>query len=247
MNLIIENLDFKYKTKSILEKVSLKAERGNVVSILGPNGSGKTTFIKCINKILNPQNGTIKLDGKSITNMKQEEIAKNIAYVPQMTNDFFTGSVMDLIIMGRKPYIKWNITEEDIDIVMSILEKMNIVELSEKNYSELSGGQKQKVLIAKALAQDTDVYLLDEPTSFLDIKNQIEVMKMARGLASQGKIVIIVVHDLNMAMKYSDKIILLEKGKVISEGIPKEVLTKDNIKKVYDIEVDILNDHIIAI
>lgn len=246
MSLIIENIDFKYKTKQILNKVCLEVEPGKVVSIIGPNGSGKTTFIKCINKILRPQNGTIKLGKKSLLNMKQEEIAKNIAYVPQMTNDFFSGTVMDLIIMGRKPYIKWNITEADIDIVISILEKMDIIELADKNYSELSGGQKQKVLIARALAQDTEVYLLDEPISFLDIKNQIEVMKMAKNLANQGKIVIIVVHDLNMAMRYSDKILLLEKGTVISTGKPKEVLTEKNIKKVYDIDVDILNDHIIA-
>ena len=179
--------------------------------------------------------------------MKQQDIAKKIAYVPQMTNDFFSGTVMDLVIMGRKPYINWNISEEDIKIVLDILDSMGILHLADKFYSELSGGQKQKVLIARALAQDTDIYLLDEPISFLDIKNQIEVMKMARNLAQKGKIVIIVVHDLNMAMKYSDKILLLEDGYVISQGKPKEVLTESNIKKVYDVDVDIRGDYIVSI
>lgn len=247
MSLRIENINFGYKTKHILNDVCLDAEFGNVVSIIGPNGSGKTTFIKCINKILKPKKGSVKLNEENLHLMKQQDIAKKIAYVPQMTNDFFSGTVMDLVIMGRKPYINWNISEEDIKIVLDILDSMGILHLADKFYSELSGGQKQKVLIARALAQDTDIYLLDEPISFLDIKNQIEVMKMARNLAKKEKIVIIVVHDLNMAMKYSDKILLLEDGYVISQGKPKEVLTESNIKKVYDVDVDIRGDYIVDI
>lgn len=247
MSLQIENINFGYKTKHILNDVCLDVEFGKVVSIIGPNGSGKTTFIKCINKILKPKRGSVKLNGEDIYLMKQEDIAKKIAYVPQMTNDFFSGTVMDLVIMGRKPYINWNISDEDVKIVLDILDSMDIIHLADKFYSELSGGQKQKVLIARALAQDADVYLLDEPTSFLDIKNQIEVMQMSRELAKIGKIVIIVVHDLNMAMKYSDKILLLENGNVISQGKPKDVLTQKNIKKVYDVDVDIKDNYIIAI
>ena len=247
MSLKIENINFGYKTKHILNDVCLDVEFGKVVSIIGPNGSGKTTFIKCINKILKPKRGSVKLNGEDLYLMKQEDIAKKIAYVPQMTNDFFSGTVMDLVIMGRKPYIKWNISDKDIQIVLDILDSMDIIHLADKFYSELSGGQKQKVLIARALAQDTDIYLLDEPISFLDIKNQIEVMQMSRELAKRGKIVIIVVHDLNMAMKYSDKILLLENGSVIAQGKPKDVLTQENIKKVYDVNVDIKDNYIIAI
>ena len=231
MSLKIENINFGYKTKHILNDVCLDVEFGKVVSIIGPNGSGKTTFIKCINKILKPKRGSVKLNGEDLYLMKQEDIAKKISYVPQMTNDFFSGTVMDLVIMGRKPYIKWNISDKDIKIVLDILDSMDIIHLADKFYSELSGGQKQKVLIARALAQDTDIYLLDEPISFLDIKNQIEIMQMSRELAKRGKIVIIVVHDLNMAMKYSDKILLLESGSVIAQGKPKDVLTQENIKK----------------
>lgn len=247
MSLKIENINFGYKTKHILNDVCLDVEFGKVVSIIGPNGSGKTTFIKCINKILKPKRGSVKLNGEDLYLMKQEDIAKKIAYVPQMTNDFFSGTVMDLVIMGRKPYINWNISDEDVKIVLDILDSMDIIHLADKFYSELSGGQKQKVLIARALAQDTDIYLLDEPISFLDIKNQIEVMQMSRELAKRGKIVIIVVHDLNMAMKYSDKILLLENGSVIAQGKPKDVLTQENIKKVYDVNVDIKDNYIIAI
>lgn len=247
MGLKIKNISFGYKAKHILKDICLDADFGNVVSIIGPNGCGKTTFIKCINKILNPKSGQVILNDKDLHLMKQGEIAKKIAYVPQMTNDFFSGTVMDLVIMGRKPYIHWNITDEDIKIVLDILDRMSIVHLADKNYTELSGGQKQKVLIARALAQDTDVYLLDEPTSFLDIKNQIEVMEIARGLADKGKIVIIVVHDLNMAMKYSDKVLLIQNGNIISSGEPRDVLTQKNIKKVYDVDVNIMDKYIITV
>jgi iron complex transport system ATP-binding protein len=247
MNLIIEDINFRYKTKHILNNICLDIDFGNVVSIIGPNGCGKTTFIKCINKVLRPQSGKVLLNDEDLHLMKQKDIAKKIAYVPQMTNEFFSGSVIDLVLMGRRPYINWKVSDEDIKMVLDILDNMDIIHLADKRYSELSGGQKQKVLIARALAQDTDIYLLDEPTSFLDIKNQIEVMKMARELANQGKIVIIVVHDLNMAMKYSDKILLLEEGSVIASGKPNEVLTEENIKKVYDVDIDIVNNHIIAV
>jgi iron complex transport system ATP-binding protein len=247
MNLIIEDINFRYKTKHILNNICLDIDFGNVVSIIGPNGCGKTTFIKCINKVLRPQSGKVLLNDEDLHLMKQKDIAKKFAYVPQMTNEFFSGSVIDLVLMGRRPYINWKVSDEDIKMVLDILDNMDIIHLADKRYSELSGGQKQKVLIARALAQDTDIYLLDEPTSFLDIKNQIEVMKMARELANQGKIVIIVVHDLNMAMKYSDKILLLEEGSVIASGKPNEVLTEENIKKVYDVDIDIVNNHIIAV
>ena len=186
MRLDVKNLDFGYAKKvQILHNINFSAESGQLVSLIGPNGSGKTTIIKCINQILSPQSGQILLDGTNIHTMRTMELAKKVGYVPQMTKNFMGGTVLDAVLMGRRPYIKWKITDYDVTLVLEILKKLEITHLAHKEYESLSGGQKQKVLIARALAQDPDVYLFDEPTSFLDIKNQLEIMNMAKELVHQ--------------------------------------------------------------
>ncbi|MGL4762015.1 MAG: ABC transporter ATP-binding protein [Sarcina sp.] len=247
MKLVIENIKFKYDKEEILKGISINSEGNEFLTVIGPNGSGKTTFIKCINKILKSNSGLIKVLGRDISKLSQDEIAKMIAYVPQMTNDFFQGNVIDLLVMARVSNISWSVQDEDINKSLDALEKMGILELADRNFSDLSGGQKQKVLIAKALVQDSPIYLLDEPTSFLDIKSQIETMKIAKALAKNNKLVIMVVHDLNMAMRYSDKIVLMKSGKVIDFDIPSKVLTEKNINHVYEIEVNIREDYIIPL
>ena len=169
--------------------------------------------------------------------MKQQDIAKKIAYVPQMTNDFFSGTVMDLVIMGRKPYINWNISEEDIKIVLDILDSMGILHLADKFYSELSGGKKQKVLIARALAQNTEILILDEPTNHLDIKYQIQIMKLVK---ETKKTILAVIHDMNIASSYCNYIYALKDGKVYYQGSPEEIFTKEKIKNIFDVEADVL-------
>ena len=241
----VKNIDFSYGKKEILKDISFSASKGQVISIIGPNGSGKTTLLKCINKINTPTNGEIFIDGDDILKIKVEKISKKIAYVPQMLNESFDVNVTEVIMMGRRPYISWAITDRDIDIVANVMKDMEIEHLAEKSFSELSGGQKQKVLISRALVQEAPVFLFDEPTSFLDIKNQLEVLSKAREFAKENeKVIILVVHDLNMVMAYSDKILLMNDKKVISFNSPDKVLTEENIKDVYGIDVCIRDNHI---
>lgn len=248
MDLNIKEIVFSYGKKEILKGIGFNCNKGEVVSIVGPNGSGKTTFLKCINKILDVKNGTVELNGENILKMTYEDVAKKIGYVPQMLKDNFAATVLDVIMMGRTPHIKWRIGEEDLNIVEKIMREMGIEHLAQEEYSSLSGGQRQKILIARALVQETEVYLLDEPISFLDIKNQIEVMEQAKKVAKEdNRIVIMVIHDLNMAKKYSDKIVLMKSGTVVDFGEANEVLNKENIKKVYDVDVNIVNGYIIPV
>lgn len=248
MRLDVKNVDFGYVKKvQILHNINFSAESGQLVSLIGPNGSGKTTMIKCINQILAPQSGQILLDGINVQAMGTMELAKKVGYVPQMTKNFMGGTVLDAVLMGRRPYIKWKITDNDVTLVLEILKKLEITHLAHKEYESLSGGQKQKVLIARALAQDPAIYLFDEPTSFLDIKNQLEIMNIAKELVHQHhKLVIMVVHDLTMALRYSDYVVLLEKGSVISQGVPHQVLNPGNILNVYGVNVNILEGNYVA-
>jgi iron complex transport system ATP-binding protein len=248
MALNIAHIQFGYhKKQTVLHDMSLAAEQGELVSLVGPNGCGKTTFIKCINRILNARGGSAELDGIDLFSISRSTLAKYTAYVPQMIEWAMTGTVLDMVIMGRKPYINWRLTGEDIDIALNILKKLGMESLANELFSDLSGGQKQKVLIARALAQDTRVYLFDEPTSFLDIKNQVEIMNLARDMVkNDGRIVIMAAHDLNMAMRYSDKVLLMYRGTGVAYGTPGEVLTPENIRRVYEIEVRILDEHFIV-
>lgn len=248
MDLNIKDVVFSYSKKEILKGIGFNCNKGEVVSIVGPNGSGKTTFLKCINKILDVKSGTVELNGENILKMPYEDVAKRIGYVPQMLKDNFSASVLDVIMMGRTPHIKWKVGDKDLNIVEKTMKEMAIDHLAKEEYSSLSGGQRQKVLIARALVQETEVYLLDEPISFLDIKNQIEVMEQAKKVAKEdNRIVIMVIHDLNMAKKYSDKIVLMKSGTVVDFGEANEVLNKENIKKVYDVDVNIVNGYIIPV
>ena len=203
-------------------------------------------MLKCINRILHAREGSVNIGEDDVFKMKCEDVAKNIAYVPQMLKENFSVCVIDVVLMGRTPHIKWKVGDKDLDIVINVMKKLGIEDLAYEKYSSLSGGQRQKVLIARALAQETDIYLLDEPISFLDIKNQIEVMNEARKVAKEeNKIVIMVNHDLNMAKRYSDKIVLMNHGKVVDFGESREVLNCNNIKIVYGVDIDIINDYII--
>ena len=248
MALIARDIEFGYDKKiPILHGVSIQAEPGQMISLIGPNGSGKTTFIKCLNRIHRASGGTLTLDGKDLFSCKRESLAKKIGYVPQSLGNMMGGTVLDVIIIGRRQSITWKITEEDIGKAREILRPLGSEHLANQSYQELSGGQKQQVLIARALAQDTDIYLFDEPTSYLDIRNQLEVMKIARHLVEDlGRTVIMVVHDLNMAMRYSDRVVLMQNGRIFASGTPKEVLSEDNIWEVYGIRVEIIKEKYIS-
>jgi iron complex transport system ATP-binding protein len=243
MEVKLENLSFHYnRKKQILKNVTLTLPSGKFTAILGPNGSGKTTLMKQINRILTPQAGRITMNGVDAASMSTGDLARTVAYVPQMTGGMMAGSVMDTVMLGRKPYIKWKPSEEDIEIVSNCLMRFHLEGIAQREFNALSGGQKQTVLIARALAQTPRLYLFDEPVSFLDVRNQLEIMTAARELVDRdGKTVIMVLHDLNMALRFADHIVIMKEGNVFAQGAPQEVITEENILAVYGTHAQIRN------
>ena len=186
-NIIIKNLAFGYNSHRILDGINLSIENSEILSLVGPNGSGKTTLIKCIDRILKPK-GSILLDGKEIEKMSRQDIARQIGYVPQSSSTPLATTVFDTVLMGRRPHIGWRVTDADLEKVADVLEMLHLDDLAMRDFSQLSGGQKQKVLIARALAQEPAVLLLDEPTSNLDMLHQLEVMEIVSRTVKERKI-----------------------------------------------------------
>lgn len=243
MEVKFERLHFGYNRKrEILHGIDLNLPSNKFIAVLGPNGCGKTTLVKQINRILRAQSGTVQIGDRQVSQLEPSELAKLIAYVPQMTSGVMNGSVMDTVMLGRRPYIQWKPTDEDLEIVAKALIRLNISHLSQRLFNQLSGGQKQTVLIARALAQVPDIYLFDEPVSFLDVKNQLEIMAIGRELVEQdGKNVIMVLHDLNMALRFADHVVIMKDGNVFAQGAPRDVITEENILAVYGTHAEIKN------
>ncbi|UXM85227.1 ABC transporter ATP-binding protein [Methanococcus aeolicus] len=235
MILSVEGVKFTYGSKKILENVSFNVNRGEVVSILGINGAGKSTLLKSINKILKPKKGTILIDNFDINKLDGLKIAKKIGYVPQRADGNYM-TVFDTVLLGRKPHIKWEISDKDIELTYDVLKLMGLEEYALRCTNELSGGELQKVIIARAIVQEPQVLLLDEPTNNLDLKNQLEAMKIARNVSKSKNITsIIVMHDLNLALRFSDKFIMLKDGKIFAEG-GKEIINPENIEATYGVK-----------
>jgi len=242
VKLRIKDLTFSYPSRAILDGITIEIEPSEFFGVLGPNGTGKTTLIKCIDTILKPYGGCIMLDGKEVREFDKRELARRIGYVPQSAPKGFPTTVFDTILLGRRPYIGWKVTERDIDKVLEIVELLRIEELSLRPFDELSGGERQKVLIARALAQDPEVLLLDEPTSNLDIKHQLEVMEVIKRITKDhGILAIMAIHDLNLASRYADRVAMMYRGRIEAVGPPEEVLTPENIRSVYGVEVEVVN------
>lgn len=237
----IKNIRFSYgkNGKKILDDVSFHMEDGQCTAILGINGAGKSTLIKCIDRILRPQGGCVLVDGKDVFSMSGNEMARNIAYVAQNARSVDM-TVFDAVLLGRKPYIQWDATAHDREIAMEMLRRMKLEELALRNMTELSGGEAQKVMLARALAQQPRLLLLDEPTSNLDPRNQHEVLRTVREIANENKIcVITVLHDLNLAIRYCDRFLFIKDAKLYSYG-GMEIVTPDAIGDVYDMHVHII-------
>ena len=248
MLLKINKIDFSYQSSKILDNVTLEVGSGEFLGIMGPNGSGKTTLLRCISNVLSPQVGTIYIDGKNIQKIGKKELAKNIAVVPQTSTVDFSFTVSELVLMGRTPHTDRfkSETTNDFKIAEKAMKLTNIMHLAERTFDELSGGEKQRVIIARALTQEPKILLLDEPTVHLDINNQFEILKLVKDLIKQKRIVVMTVfHDLNLASHFSDKLILLNNGNIVSVGLPNEVLTPENIKNIYHIDV-IIKSHAIT-
>ncbi|MCS3923848.1 ABC transporter ATP-binding protein [Methanosalsum natronophilum] len=238
MKIDVEGLEFSYNGVPTLKNMNLNVNKGEFLSIIGPNGSGKTTFLKCINRILNPEKGSIMINEFDLDKLHRNDIAKQVGYIPQAERGAFPTTVFDTVLMGRKPHINWVPTSRDLDIVVEVMEMLDLSHISMKNINELSGGQRQKVIIGRALAQQPEILLLDEPTSSLDLKHQLEVLDITRDQADNDVTVIMSVHDLNLAARYSDKIIMMKDGEIFHAGGP-EILTPENIEPVYDVSVDV--------
>jgi iron complex transport system ATP-binding protein len=240
MKLTINNLCFNYATTPILKDIHLEVEMGEVLSIVGPNGSGKSTLLKCINRILKPKQNTILIDGQDTSKLNLKQLSRLMGYVPQSSTNSFPFTVFDVVMMGRKPYIHWSIGERDNEIVAQMLDFFGIGHLAMRHFNELSGGEQQKVIIARALAQQPKLMLLDEPTSSLDIRHQLEILCILQSLAqSKERSVIVTMHDLNLASRFSDRMLMLKKGSIYALGTPEDVLTEENIENVYGIKAKV--------
>lgn len=235
MQLRLEKVRFTYGNRLVLDNISLKLEPGKIVAICGPNGVGKSTLLKCINRIL-PSRGSIFLKDREVKTLKRLWIARQVGYVPQETAQVFSISVFEMVMMGRRPYLGWQSRSQDREKVFEILALMGISDLGLRDFNQLSGGQQQKVIIARALAQEPEILLLDEPLASLDLGHQLEVMALMQQLASDQKmLVIMTVHDLNLAAWYADQILMVREGNILCAGDPSTVLTPETIWSVYGV------------
>lgn len=237
--LSVEDLVFSYNQSAcILDRVGMSMSRPEVVGIIGPNGSGKTTLIKCINNILTPNQGRVMLNGSEVKSMGINNIAKRLAYVPQNAErDMNSPSVYEVVMMGRKPHTTWQYTERDDQIVWEIMKDLSVAHLASRGFNELSSGQLQRVLIARAIAQEARIFLLDEPTSNLDVKYQIEVMETICDIVKRKNVgACIIIHDLNLAYRFCDRIIMMGDRKIKYIGTPAEVMMPENIKEIFGVD-----------
>lgn len=240
MKLELENVAFGYNEKMVLKDISFTAEGTQFVSILGPNGVGKSTLIHCINRILTPNSGTVRLDGTDVKDIPAKELAKLIGYVPYSASTSFPMSVADTVMLGRYPHSGHRRTEKDLRIVHSMLRLLKIDDLAMRMTNELSAGQHQKVMLARGLAQEPKILLLDEPMANLDIQHQIGVAHLLRDLSRMKNILVIMIsHDLNIASRFSDRILMLSDGYIYADGTPEEVIVPENIKVVYGVDSEV--------
>jgi iron complex transport system ATP-binding protein len=242
MKLKVKDVEFSYASVPILKDVCIEMATSEMLGVVGPNGAGKSTLLRCIDRILKPQRGSILLDEREIKEMSRMELAKKMGYIPQSSAQVFPATVFDTVLMGRRPHVGWRSSEKDTKKVLETLQLLNIKSFAMRDINELSGGQQQKVFIARALTQEPDVLLLDEPTSNLDIKHQLEVMDIIKNIVREkGIAAIMAIHDLNLASRYADRIIMMNGGAIFDAGDAVSVLTPENIKHVYDVEVEVPN------
>jgi cobalamin transport system ATP-binding protein len=239
VTLNVNGVECRYGSVKVLSGVSLEVKPGDFVGILGPNGSGKTTLLKSISRVLKPHVGAILIDKEEIYSLKPREVAKKMAVVPQDSSVGFNFSVMDVVLMGRNPHLGHFQMEnsKDVEIARRAMELTNTWSLADRLVNELSGGERQRVIIARALTQEPKILLLDEPMSHLDIINQLEIMDLVKGLCvKNGLTVLVVIHDLNMAARYCNTVLMLKAGEVFAYGEVEKVLTSQNIRSVFEVD-----------
>ena len=239
----VKDISFSYKkNENIFENISFNIKKGEVLCILGPNGTGKTTLLKCLNGINNVNSGEILINGENIKKLSYSKISKKISYIPQNHTPTFPFTVFDVVLMGRSPYISLTDSpnEEDVKIAEKSLKTLGIHDLKDKEYTTLSGGERQLVFIARVLTQETDLLILDEPTSHLDFGNQIKILEIIQNLAKEGLSIIMSSHFPDHAFISSTNVAIIQNKKFIAYGSPDEVITEENLKKTYEIDVKLL-------
>lgn len=243
--LCTEQLNISYVDRVIVDDLNLNIPAGKITALVGSNGSGKSTILKAMSRLMNPKSGHVYLDGKCIHQQSTKAVAKQLAILPQNPTAPEGLTVYELVSYGRYPHQKGfgRLTEQDKEVIEWSLHATGMLEFVDRPIDQLSGGQRQRAWIAMALAQETEVLFLDEPTTFLDMAHQLEVLKLLRTLnAEAGRTIVMVVHDLNHASRYADHIVAISAGKVVADGSPVEVMTKEVLKQVFGIESDIIHD-----
>jgi iron complex transport system ATP-binding protein len=246
MSLSTHHLSVGYHGKAIVKDVSLDLPEGKIIALLGPNGCGKSTLLKAISRILKPMAGEVHWKGQDLHQLPSRQLAKELALLPQ-TQPIPEGvKVKDLVAYGRSPYTGFwgKLSKEDHRIIREVMDQVGITELDEQLVSELSGGQRQRVWLAMTLAQDTPYLLLDEPTTYMDLSHQVELMAILRKLNLNGKTIITVLHDINQAARYCDHLIVMKEGKIITQGEPQNVITQNMLQTVFSLSAQIHQDPI---
>lgn len=238
----VKNISFDYDGEEIFSDISFSIGKGDVLCILGPNGTGKTTLIKCLNGLHDIKSGEILINGEDMKKLSFKQVSKHIGYIPQSHVPSFPFKVFDVVLMGRAPYL--NLTDspkkEDIEIATDALKTLGIEDLKDKEYTNLSGGERQLVFLARVLCQKPDMLILDEPTSHLDFGNQIKLLEIIDNLAKTGLSIIMSSHFPDHAFLSSTKVAIMKDKKFIDFGTPDDVVTEDNLKKAYSIDVKLI-------
>lgn len=236
----IKNLSKRYGEKEVVSNVTLDIEKGMITSFIGPNGAGKSTLLSMISRLIDSNEGEIRIDGNSLKNWKSSELAKKISILKQNNNLNIKLTVRELISFGRYPYSKGKLNREDERLIDQAISYMQLQDMEERYISELSGGQRQRAYIAMVIAQNTEYILLDEPLNNLDMKNAVEIMKILRNLVDElGRTVLIVIHDINFASCYSDKIVALQDGKIKYHDDTDKIINSRVLSELYDMKFDV--------
>lgn len=242
----VDGLCFGYdKDHMVLSDIDLHITKPGFVCVIGPNGVGKSTLIKCISGHIRPTSGTVRIFGRPVSDYSLKELSKVVGYVPVMSSDFNVATVLDTVLIGRYSHQTWRTTPADLEVSYKALEAMEIEDLAMKNFNELSAGQHQKVSIARGLVQEPKILILDEPTSNLDVRHQMYVSAFLKRLCERSDLTVLMIsHDLNLSAKFADEVVVMKKpGMIYGHGSPKEMITEEMVNEVYDVECEIIDDH----
>lgn len=240
----LEDVSLSFATTDVLNGVSLTVEPGEFVALVGPNGAGKTTLLRTINGVLTPDSGTVRLDGDAIDSLSSKSVSRRVATVPQDTHIGFTFTAEQLVEMGRTPHrsrLDWS---DDLHPVEQAMKRTETLALRDRSADELSGGERQRVLLARALAQETNALVLDEPTASLDINHQVQVLSLVKALVSEGKTAVAAIHDLDLAARFCDRLLLLSDGEIQTQGRPEQVLSHRSLSSAFNTETTTSTDQV---